>query len=82
MRAIFTVMLSIPINIPLLPLTKAFWSGFVHQPLLEQAIDAELAYRIALHALDLLVAAALMAGIGLVLAALCVQLVAKALSRR
>ena len=82
MRAIFTVMLSIPIDILLWPVTKTIWSAFVHQPLLEQARDAELGYRIPLHALDLLMAVALMVGIGLLLAGACVQTVARKLSRR
>ena len=82
MSAIFTVVLSIPINILLWPVTKMIWSELIHTVLLEQAKDADLVYRIALYALDLLMAVTLMAGIGLVLAAGCVQTVASALSRR
>ena len=50
--------------------------------IVEQAKDADLANRIALHTLDLVMAVALMVGIGLLLAGACVQTVARALSRR
>ena len=70
------------INILIWPVTKTIWSAFVHQTLLEQARDAELAHRITLYALDLGMAVALMAGIGFWMAAACVQTVANALSRR
>ena len=82
MSAVFTVVLSIPINILLWPVSKNIWSTFVHQVLLEQARDAELAYKIILYALDLGMAVALMASMGLLLAAACVQTVANALSRQ
>ena len=64
------------------PVTKQVWCELVHKVLLEQARDTELAYRIALYTLDLGMALALMAGIGLLLTAAWVQTVANALSWR
>ena len=82
MSAIFTVVLSIPINILLWLVTKPIWSELFHTMIVEQAKDADLANRIALYTLDLVMAVALMVGIGLLLAGACVQTVARKLSRR
>ena len=81
MRLLGTFAFGMLINILILPVTKPIWSSFVHQTLIEQARDAELAYRTTLYALDLGMAVALMAGIGFLLAAAFVQTVASALSR-
>ena len=82
MRLLGTVAFGMLINILIWPVTKTIWSSIVHQTLLEQARDAELAHRIALYTLDLGMAVLLMAGFGLLLAVACVQSVTNALSRR
>ena len=82
MKILGTLAFGMAVDMLLWPVTKQIWSELVHKVLLEQARDTDLAHRIALYTLDLGMALALMAGIGLLLAAACVQTVANALSRR
>ena len=81
MKLLGTFAFGMLINFLIWPVTKTIWSSIVHQTLLEQAREAELANKLALYALDLGMAVALMVGIGIFLAAACVQTVASTLSR-
>ena len=76
-----TILLGLVIDALIFSLTRELWSGLVHSVVVEQARDAELANRIALYVLDYGMAAALMGGMGILLAAAGVQAIAKALSR-
>ena len=82
MKILGTLAFGIAVDILLWPVTKQIWSELIHKVLLEQARDTDLAYRTALYVLDLGMALALIAGIGFLVAAACVQTVASALSRR
>ncbi len=82
MKILGMLAFGIAVDILLWPVTNQIWSELIHKVLLEQARDTDLAYRTALYALDLGMALALIAGIGFLVAAACVQTVASALSRR
>ncbi len=81
MGAILAVVLSIPINYVLWPITQPLWNTFIHQPVLEQAKDAELANRILLYTVDVGAGVLFMVGIGFMLAWAGVQAAANWLSR-
>ncbi len=64
-----TIVLGLVIDAFIFSLTRQLWSELVHNIVVEQAKDAELANRIVLYVLDFGMAMVLMGGIGILLAA-------------
>ena len=64
-----TIGLGIVIDALIFPVTRQLWGALVHDIVMEQAKDADLASRILLYVIDVGMAVVLMGGIGIFLAA-------------